>query len=126
MVPPDYRPSEDEAFMNPIMVEYFRQKLLRWRSDLLHESTETLQSLQEGGLQEPDIADRASAETDRSLELRNLTLNGVIRPEDISAQNTISYDKIAEARVSYGGRGQLTDAQQPRYGSQLLDIIWPF
>lgn len=56
--------------MNPIMTEYFRRKLLRWRAELLQESTETLQSLQEGGLQEPDIADRASLETDRSLELR--------------------------------------------------------
>ena len=56
--------------MNPVMKEYFRQKLLRWRAELLRESTETLQNLQDGGLQEPDIADRASAETDRSLELR--------------------------------------------------------
>ena len=70
VVPADYRPSEDEEFMNPTMLEYFRQKLLRWRSELLDESTETLQSLQEGGLSEPDIADRASRETDRSLELR--------------------------------------------------------
>mgnify|MGYP002712944700 CR=1 FL=1 len=66
----DYRPTEDEPFMNPQMTEYFRRKLLKWRSELLHESEETLQSLQEGGLQEADIADRASLETDRSLELR--------------------------------------------------------
>jgi DnaK suppressor protein len=70
LLPPDYRPSEDEPFMNPIMREYFRQKLLKWRSELLRESNETLQSLQDGGIQEPDIADRASAETDRALELR--------------------------------------------------------
>lgn len=70
IVPPDYFPTDDEPFMNPVMREYFRQKLLKWRSELLHESTETLHSLQEGGLQEPDIADRASAETERSLELR--------------------------------------------------------
>ncbi|CAK0777564.1 RNA polymerase-binding transcription factor DksA [Azospirillaceae bacterium] len=70
LVPPDYRPSEDEPFMSPVMRAYFRQKLLRWRAELLQESSETLHSLQEGGLQEPDIADRASAETDRSLELR--------------------------------------------------------
>ncbi|WP_037459431.1 RNA polymerase-binding protein DksA [Skermanella stibiiresistens] len=68
--PPDYSPSEDEPFMNPQMTEYFRRKLLKWRSELLQESEETLQSLQEGGLQEADIADRASLETDRSLELR--------------------------------------------------------
>jgi DnaK suppressor protein len=69
-LPPDYRPSEEEPFMNDMMREYFRQKLLKWRSELLRESDETLQNLQEGGLQEPDIADRASAETDRALELR--------------------------------------------------------
>ena len=56
--------------MSPQMTEYFRRKLLKWRSELLQESEETLQSLQEGGLQEADIADRASLETDRSLELR--------------------------------------------------------
>lgn len=70
LLPPDYRPADDEPFMNPVMKEYFRQKLLRWRAELLRESTETLQNLQDGGLQEPDIADRASAETDRALELR--------------------------------------------------------
>ena len=69
-VPPDYRPSEGEPFMNPIMKEYFRQKLLAWRAGLLNESNMTLQSLQEGGGLESDIADRASVETDRSLELR--------------------------------------------------------
>lgn len=69
-LPPDYRPADDEIFMNENMKEYFRQKLLRWRSELLRESDETLQHLQEGGLQEPDIADRASAEADRALELR--------------------------------------------------------
>jgi len=70
LLPKDYTPSEDEPFMNPVMREYFRQKLLRWRAELLAESSETLNSLQEGGIQEPDIADRASAETDRALELR--------------------------------------------------------
>lgn len=69
-VPPDYRPSNDETFMGPIMLEHFRNKLERWRLELLSESNHTLQSLQEGGTQEPDIADRASIETERSLELR--------------------------------------------------------
>ena len=69
-VPPGYKPSEDESFMNPVMLEYFRRKLEGWRADLLKESNETLNNLQEGGLVAPDIADRASAETDRSLELR--------------------------------------------------------
>jgi RNA polymerase-binding transcription factor len=70
LLPPDYRPSEDEEFMNPMQREYFRQKLLGWRSELLQESSETLRHLQEESLSEPDIADRASLETDRSLELR--------------------------------------------------------
>jgi DnaK suppressor protein len=70
LIAPDYRPSDDEDFMNPMMLEYFRRKLLRWRAELLAESSETLHNLQDGGIQEPDIADRASAETDRSLELR--------------------------------------------------------
>ena len=70
-LPANYRPSEKEEFMNPRMREYFRRKLLKWQSELLHESNETLNSLQvDGGMQEPDLADRASAETDRALELR--------------------------------------------------------
>jgi DnaK suppressor protein len=69
-LPPDYRPSEDEEFMSPLQLEYFRQKLLRWRIELLEESSETLQHLKEESLSEPDITDRASLETERSLELR--------------------------------------------------------
>src|ERR1700686_5377518 len=69
-LPPDYRPSEDEEFMSPLQVEYFRQKLLRWRADLLRDADGTLASLSEGGIHEADITDRASVETDRALELR--------------------------------------------------------
>jgi len=70
-LPPDYRPSDDEPFMNPMMLEYFRMRLLKWQSELLQESNETLASMAiDGGMQEPDLADRASAETDRALELR--------------------------------------------------------
>jgi flagellar L-ring protein precursor FlgH len=61
-----------------------------------------------------------------NFERRDLNITGVIRPEDITSANAISYDKIAEARISYGGRGQITDVQQPRYGQQLFDIIAPF
>ena len=69
-LPPDYRPSDSEEFMNPLQVEYFRQKLQRWRADLLRDSDDTLASLGQGGILEADITDRASVETDRALELR--------------------------------------------------------
>ncbi len=71
-VPADYDPEKDEGeFMNPVMKEYFRQRLLAWRSELLKESEQTIQqTLQGTELQKPDIADRASAETDHALELR--------------------------------------------------------
>ncbi|NHO31048.1 RNA polymerase-binding protein DksA [Acetobacter fallax] len=69
-LPPDYRPSDDEEFMNPMQVEYFREKLLKWRTDLLKEAGGTLASLSEGGIHEADVTDRASVETDRALELR--------------------------------------------------------
>lgn len=69
-LPHDYRPVENETFMNPRMREYFRQKLLRWKEELVRESNETIQHLQQESLAEADIADRASLETDRSLELR--------------------------------------------------------
>jgi flagellar L-ring protein precursor FlgH len=59
-------------------------------------------------------------------EVRDLQLTGVLRPQDISATNTTTLDKLAEARVSYGGRGNMTDDQAPRYGMQLLDIVSPF
>lgn len=61
-----------------------------------------------------------------NFEKRILQIDGVIRPQDISVDNSISYEKIAEARITYGGEGQLTDVQQPRYGQQLYDVIFPF
>ena len=66
----DYRPSDDEPFMNDRQREYFRRKLLQWKEDILRESKETLQNLQNENTNLPDIADRASSETDRSIELR--------------------------------------------------------
>lgn len=69
-VKPDYRPSEDEEFMNERQLEYFKQKLLNWKEDILKESKETLSHLQSETENHPDIADRASSETDRALELR--------------------------------------------------------
>ena len=69
---------------------------------------------------------RGSQQIRVNFEVRELWLTGVIRPEDITAVNDISHEKIAELRVAYGGRGQITDVQQPRYGQQALDIILPF
>ena len=61
-----------------------------------------------------------------NAELRVLTIAGIARPADIGPNNTISYERIAEARISYGGRGRLTEVQQPPYGQQLLDTVLPF
>lgn len=61
-----------------------------------------------------------------NFEKRVLQVDGVIRPEDISVANTVSYEQIAEARIVYGGEGQITDVQQPRYGQQLYDVVFPF
>jgi DnaK suppressor protein len=66
----NYRPTEDEPFMSERQKEYFRQKLLRWRDDILREAKQTLQHLQEENVNHPDLADRASSETDRAIELR--------------------------------------------------------
>lgn len=59
-------------------------------------------------------------------ELRELTVQGYVRPEDISRQNEITYDKIASARISYGGRGRVSEVQDPRYGQQIIDKVLPF
>jgi len=69
-VPADYEPSDKEEFMNPTQLAYFQAKLLDWKSEIIRESKETLANLQEDNLKEPDVADRASSETDWSVELR--------------------------------------------------------
>ncbi len=68
----------------------------------------------------------ASQEVRVNAELRQLTVTGVVRPQDISSDNIVTHDRMAEARISYGGRGTLSDQQQPRWGQQIMDILLPF
>ncbi len=70
------------------------------------------------------IAGRQEVKVDS--ELRELRVAGIIRPEDINTANTVGYDKIAEARITYGGRGQISQVQQPRYGEDFLDVVLPY
>jgi len=95
-LPADYQPGEDEEFMSPVMREYFRQKLLSWRAELLRESSETLEHLQEAGLQEPDIADRATLETDHQLELRTRD-----RERKLIAKIDEALERIADGSYGY-------------------------
>jgi DnaK suppressor protein len=100
---PDYKPTKKEEFMNPDMKEYFRRKLLSWRGELLSESNETLQHLQEGGIQEPDISDRASIEADRALELRTRD----------RARKLISKIDEAMERIDQGAYGYCEETSEP-------------
>jgi DnaK suppressor protein len=102
-LPPDYAPSDSEEFMNPLQLEYFRQKLLRWRADLIREADGTLASLSEGGINEADISDRASIETDRALELRTRD----------RARKLISKIDQALARVEAGTYGYCDETGEP-------------
>lgn len=100
---PDYMPSEDEEFMNPMQMEYFRQMLLNWRSELIKEAGETLNNLNSGNLQQPDMADRASLETDHQLELRT---------RDRERKLIIKIDE-ALSRIENGTYGFCQDTDEP-------------
>ncbi len=102
-LPPDYRPSDVEEFMNPLQLEYFRQKLQRWRMDLLRDADGTLASLSEGGIHEADITDRASVESDRALELRTRD----------RARKLISKIDQALQRVENGSYGYCEETGEP-------------
>jgi flagellar L-ring protein precursor FlgH len=73
-----------------------------------------------------NLAVVARQEVRVNSELRELQVSGIVRPQDIASDNTVAHDRMAEARISYGGRGQLVDQQTPRYGQQFLDVILPF
>ncbi len=73
-----------------------------------------------------NLAVAARQEVRVNNELRELQVSGVIRPQDIASDNTVHHDRMAEARITYGGRGQISDVQRPRYGQQLLDVLLPF
>src|SRR6202041_2745929 len=103
ILPQDYHPSEDEEFMGPQQVEYFRQKLLRWRAELLADSSETLRHLQEESLLKPDLTDRASLETERAIELRT-------RDRE---RKLISKIDSALSRIEIGTYGFCEETDQP-------------
>ena len=95
-LPRNYKPSADEKFMNAKQIQYFRLKLLSWREEILKESAETLQNLQEESLKEPDIADRAAAETDWSLELRTRD-----RQRKLISKIDAALERIEEGEYGY-------------------------
>src|SRR4029079_11048533 len=91
-LPQNYRPTDREPFMNPVQQEYFRQKLLKWKGELVEESNQTLQNMQEESLAQPDLADRATAETDRSLELRTRDRSREMISKSMRALRSIDED----------------------------------
>lgn len=102
-LPPDYKPSENETFLNDLQLEYFRQKLEQWRLELFEEVKETRTNLKENNLVEPDLADRASVETDRSLELRTRD----------RARKLISKIDEALKRIEDGSYGYCEETNEP-------------
>ena len=102
-LPPDYKPSEKETFLNDLQLEYFRQKLLQWRMELLEEVNEPRTNLKETSLVEPDLGVRASVEADRSLELRTRD----------RARKLISKIDEALARIEDGSYGYCEETNEP-------------
>jgi len=108
-LPSDYQPGKTEEFMNERMREYFRQKLLAWRGELLEETSSTIQTLQETSSVEPDIADRASLETERALELRTRD----------RARKLINKIDDALGRIDNGTYGYCEETEEPILVSRL-------
>ncbi|MEQ9674831.1 MAG: RNA polymerase-binding protein DksA [Roseovarius indicus] len=95
-LPEDYSPAEDEPFMNERQLEYFRRKLIQWKSELLEDSRDTIEGLQDSTRAIPDVADRASEETDRALELRTRD-----RQRKLVAKNDSALRRIDEGEYGY-------------------------
>ena len=103
ILPPDYKPSQDEEYMNELQIEYFRQKLLNWKKSLVNQSQDTLDDLRQGGLNQPDDIDRASLETDKALDLRTKD----------RARKLISKIDDALARIENGTYGFCEETGDP-------------
>ena len=110
MLSPDYKPDDDEEFMNPMMQEFFRQRLVEWKKDLLRESGQTVMNMQSTSSQEADIADRASLESERSLELRT-------RDRE---RKLISKIDAALRRIEAGDYGYCEDTGEPISVNRLI------
>ncbi len=111
ILPPDYRPSPDEEYMNEMQLEYFRQKLLSWKKSLIGQSEGTLDDLRQGGLNQPDQIDRASLEADKALELRTRD----------RARKLISKINDALKRIEDGVYGYCEDTGEP-IGIERLEV----
>ena len=111
ILPPDYRPSPDEEYMNEMQLEYFRQKLLNWKKSLIGQSKDTLDDLRQGGLNQPDQIDRASLESDKALELRTRD----------RARKLISKIDEALKRIEDGVYGYCEDTGEP-IGIERLEV----
>lgn len=111
ILPPDYRPSANEEYMNEMQLEYFRQKLLNWKKSLIGQATDTLNELKEGGLNRPDEIDRASLEADKALELRTRD----------RARKLISKINDALKRIEDGVYGYCEETGDP-IGIERLDV----
>ena len=111
ILPPDYKPSADEEYMNEMQLEYFRQKLLNWKKSLIGQSKDTLDDLRQGGLNQPDQIDRASLESDKALELRTRD----------RARKLISKIDEALKRIEDGVYGYCEDTGEP-IGIERLEV----